>query len=157
MWGHRGWRSWQATAGGGRAAGQLLTSWTQHPNVPSPTGAEAFCWDRDVSMAPAHLQICVCAMSPMAGVLSLQLLTPEEPPLEAPGQEPGPLSPNMTPCPPHQSPSPLASAMLTHMSCSILPRKVPLSPQPRGRGGEVGRRPHTRPGAKNPSERQKDC
>lgn len=77
---HVGASRLEVTAGhgrSGRAAGQLLTSWTQHPNVLSPTGAEAFCWDRDVSMAPAHLQICVCAMSPMAGVLSLQLLTPE--------------------------------------------------------------------------------
>lgn len=78
----------------------------------------------------------------MVGVLSLHVLPQKEPSPEMPGQEPGPLSPNMIPCTPDQSPLPTPNSLhlLTHMSCSILPRKVPLSPQPRGRGEEVGGR-----------------
>ena len=129
--------------GGGRVAGELLTSWIQHPNVPHvQQGAEAFYWERDVSTAPAHLQPYISSVNTTVEVLSLHLLPQKEPPPEVPGQEPGPLSPNMIPCTPDQSPlpTPYGLHLLTHMSCSILPRKVPLSPQPRGRGEEVGGR-----------------
>ena len=129
--------------GGGRVAGELLTSWIQHPNVPHvQQGAEAFYWERDVSTAPAHLQPYISSVNTTVEVLSLHLLPQKEPPPEVPGQEPGPLSPNMIPCTPDQSPLPTLKGLhlLTHMSCSILPRKVPLSPQPRGRGEEVGGR-----------------
>lgn len=119
-------------AGGGQPASGLLTSWMQYANVPISQETGALCWVRDISMASVHLHI--CAMGLMAGVLSFHLLTTEETPSEMPGQEPSSPSPNMTPCPP-RAPHPWAPTMLTHMSCSILPRKVPLSPQPGERGG----------------------
>ena len=74
--------------GGGRVAAELLTSWIQHPNVPHvQQGAEAFYWERDVSMAPAHLQPHISSVNTTVEVLSLHLLPQEEPPPEVPGQE----------------------------------------------------------------------
>lgn len=72
-----------------------------------------------------------------------------------PGQEPGPLSPDMTPCAPIRAPHPWAPTMLTHRSCSILPRKVPRNPQPGERkSGEVGRCGDPCPGREPRSQKQ---
>lgn len=111
-------------------------------------------------LVSAHLHISTGAMKPVVGLLSLHLIIPEEPPQEVPGQEHDPLSLDMIPCPPDQNSVPLhpwASTVLTHMSCSILLRKVPLSPQPGGRGGEVSGRACPRPRAKIPARGSKSA
>lgn len=130
-------------AGGGRAAGELLTTWMHYPNVPYfQQKAEASSWDGNVSMASAHRHISASAMSLVARVLlSPHLLTPEESPLEVPGQEPGPLSPNMTPRP-TRHPSPLG---FCHAHSHVLqhPSKEGTTEPPTWREiGRVGGRSH---------------
>lgn len=141
--------------GGGRAAGELLTTWMHYPNVPYfQQKAEASSWDGNVSMASAHRHISASAMSLVARVLlSPHLLTPEESPLEVPGQEPGPLSPNMTPRP-TRHPSPLG---FCHAHSHVLqhPSKEGTTEPPTWREiGRVGGRSHPDQ-EQDPSKRQR--